>query len=93
MVISRLFGQEEDKTINDIQQILFFVKTKFINQWEVGITINLIHILRNNQLNYNQRKKSTFNDKCYNCYIMDYFRWDYRIQGFRLAKRKISDIK
>ena len=48
---------------------------------------------RNNKPSYSQKQKITLNNKCYNCHKMVYFEQDYRMQNFRLAKRKASDIR
>ena len=93
LIISGLLGQGGDKIIDKIQQILSFIKVKFISKQEVGITINLAHMSKNNKLSYSQKQKATLNDKYYNCHKIKHFRQDYRMQNFKLAKRKASDTR
>ena len=91
LITSELLGQEGDKTIDKIQQILSSAKAKFISKREVGITADLAYMSRNNKPNYSQKRKATLDDECYNCHKMGHFGLDCRMQDFRLAKRKAND--
>lgn len=59
----------------------------------MGIITNLVHMSKNNKLSYSQKQKTTLNDKYYNYHKMRHFKQDYKMQNFRLAKKKVSDTK
>lgn len=48
---------------------------------------------RNNKSSDSLKLKATFDDKYYNCHKMGHFGWDYRMQDFRLAKKKASNTR
>ena len=93
LIIFKLLGYKENKTINKIQQILSSVEANFISKQKMGINVNLAHISRNNKPSYYQKQKAILNDKYYNYYKIGHFRQNCRVQDFRLAKRKASDTK
>ena len=57
----------------------------------MGITANHAHISKNNKPSYNEKQKVILNNKYYNYYKMGHFKWDCKMQNFRLAKKKASD--
>lgn len=59
----------------------------------MGIDTNLAYISKNNKLSYSQKPKVILDDKYYNYHKMWYFRWNYKMQDFKLAKKKTNNIK
>ena len=59
----------------------------------MNIIANLAYISRNIKPSYSWNQKAILDKKYYNCHKIGYFEYDCRMQNFRLAKKKVSNIR